>query len=209
MEVLLLDLDETLYAPETGVLTRIDARGDTYLREVLGVPGEHVHSTRRSLRDAHGTTLRGLTLRHRVDPAHYVRFVHDCDLSDLLAPDPALRALLARLPERKVVFTNAPRSHARNVLRLLAVEDAFEQVIALEDLRYLPKPDPSAYAEALSRVQAPARSCCFVDDTRANLVPARALGMRTVWKARGGAPDEHVHHAIAELSELEGLWAPR
>jgi putative hydrolase of the HAD superfamily len=206
VEVLLLDLDETLYPAERGVLQRVDRRINAYLCERIGVPREEVDAVRSTLRHAHGTTLRGLVLRHRVDQDDYLRFVHDCDLSDLLAPDPELRALLERLPPRKVVFTNAPRAHARQVLRLLDIEQVFHDVVALEDLDYLPKPDLSAYREVLSRIAAPASACCLVDDTRANLLPAGTLGMRTVWKARDARTCEYVHHAIAELHELEGLW---
>ena len=206
VDVLLLDLDETLYPPERGVLRRVDERINAYLRERMGIPRHEVDAVRRALRQAHGTTLRGLVLRHTVDQDDYLRFVHDCDLSDLLAPDPQLRELLGRLPPRKVVFTNAPRAHARQVLRLLEVEDAFQDVVALEDLGYLPKPDPAAYSEVLARIGVPASACCLVDDTRANLLPASALGMRTVWKAREARACDNVHHAIAELQELEALW---
>ncbi|HME72714.1 MAG TPA: pyrimidine 5'-nucleotidase [Myxococcota bacterium] len=208
MEVLLLDLDETLYPPERGVLRRVDERINAYLRDRIGIPRHEVDAVRSALRRAHGTTLRGLVLRHTVDQDDYLRFVHDCDLSDLLAPDPQLRELLRRLPPRKVVFTNAPRAHARQVLRLLEVEEAFHDVVALEDLGYLPKPDPAAYHEVLSRIGVSASACCLVDDTRANLLPARTLGMRTVWKAKDARarPGDNVHHAIAELHELEALW---
>jgi putative hydrolase of the HAD superfamily len=206
VEILLLDLDETLYPPECGVLHRVDGRINAYLSERVGIPRQQVDAVRRDLRRAHGTTLRGLVLRHQVDQDEYLRFVHDCDLSDLLAPDPKLRELLGRLPPRKVVFTNAPRAHARQVLRLLRVEEVFQDVIALEDLDYLPKPDPAAYRAVLSRVGVPASACCLVDDTRMNLLPASALGMRTVWKAREARACDEVHHAISELDELEALW---
>ena len=206
VEVLLLDLDETLYPPERGVLRRVDQRINAYLRDRVGIPRHEVDAVRSALRRAHGTTLRGLVLRHTVDQDDYLHFVHDCDLSDLLAPDPQLRELLGRLPPRKVVFTNAPRFHARQVLRLLEIEDAFHDVVALEDLGYLPKPDPTAYHEVLSRMGVPASACCLVDDTRANLLPASTLGMRTVWKAKDARPGDNVHHAIAELHELEALW---
>jgi putative hydrolase of the HAD superfamily len=206
VEVLLLDLDETLYPPERGVLQRVDQRINAYLCDRMGIPREEVDTVRSALRRDHGTTLRGLVLRHQVDQDDYLRFVHDCDLSDLLLPDPALRALLERLPPRKVVFTNAPRAHARQVLRLLEIGEVFHDVVALEDLGYLPKPELASYREVLSRMGVPASACCLVDDTRANLLPASTLGMRTVWMARDARAGDHVHHAIAELHELEALW---
>lgn len=204
MDVLLIDLDDTLYPPERGVLQRLELRINRYLRKELGVPAAEVDGLRASLRDAHGTTLHGLMARHAIDPDHYLRYVHDEDLSDLLRPDPALRALLGRLPGRKIVFTNAPRAHARNVLDLLAVADAFESVLALEDQGYVPKPTTLAFERALAHVGATPSACTLVDDTRQNVIAARRLGLHGVWVAPAwdhGAPD--AYPVVASLHELE------
>lgn len=205
MQVLLLDLDETLYPRGNGVLARVDARINAYLREKIGIPAAEVDALRRALRDAHGTTLRGLEARYEVDAADYLASVHHVDLSDLLAPAPPLRALLGRLPGRKAVFTNAPRHHARQVLRLLELDGAFEAVLTLEDLSLRPKPDPHAYRAVTQRLGVEAERCVLVDDTRANLVGAGRAGMRTVWLAPEPQKDDGVHHVITDLHELETL----
>ncbi len=203
MEVLLLDLDETLYPRGNGVLDRIDGRINAYLRERVGIAAEHVDALRRRLRDAHGTTMRGLEVEHSVDVDDYLGVVHRVDLSDLLAPAPEVSALLQRLPGRKAVFTNAPRHHAEQVLRLLDLDSAFEAVLTLEDLGLRPKPDPRAYDAVTARLGVSAASCVFVDDTRANLIGARSSGMRTVWLAPQPTLDDEVHHVITGLHELE------
>jgi putative hydrolase of the HAD superfamily len=203
MQVLLLDLDETLYPRGNGVLERIDTRINTYLIEKIGIPAERVDAERHRLRDQHGTTMRGLQMHYDVDIDDYLSVVHRVDLSDLLAPAPELRGLLQRLPGRKAVFTNAPQHHAEQVLRLLDLGDAFEAVFALEDLSLLPKPDPRAYAAVTSRLGVRGADCVFVDDTRANLLGARHVGMRTVWLAPEPTHDDEVHHVITGLDELE------
>jgi putative hydrolase of the HAD superfamily len=209
MCTLLLDLDETLYPRGNGVLMRIDARINAYLRERVGIPAGEVDALRSRLRDAHGTTLRGLEAHHLVDPHEYLDIVHRVDLSDLLTPAPEIRALLGRLPGRKAVFTNAPRIHAEQVLRLLALDGAFESVFAIEDLGLRPKPEPHAYDAVTTRLGVDARECVLVDDTRANLIGARRRGMRTVWLAPERPTDGEVHHVIGALHELEHvLQAP-
>ncbi|MCC6640197.1 MAG: pyrimidine 5'-nucleotidase [Deltaproteobacteria bacterium] len=209
MQVLLLDLDETLYPRGNGVLARVDARINAYLHERIGVPAHEVDVVRRRLRDAHGTTLRGLEARYEVDVEDYLATVHGVDLSDLLSPAPGLRALLRRLPGRKAVFTNAPRQHAEQVLGLLDLSDAFEEVVAIEDLSLRPKPDPLAYHAVTARLGVEARACVMVDDTRANVVAGARAGMRTVWLAPTPQDDESVHHVITSLHELERVLAPR
>jgi putative hydrolase of the HAD superfamily len=209
VDVLLLDLDETLYAPSTGVLERTDARIVSWVAARLGVSDPEAQRLRTALWQAHGTTLRGLTVEHGIEPGDYFEHVYGVDLSDLLQPDPELRALLGRLPQRKVVFTNAPRVHARQVLGLLDLADAVDDVIAIEDLGLVPKPAPAAYVTALERIGARPERCCFVDDTAANVLGAARHGMRGVWIAHGRpTPSEPwPHDVIASLCEIETVLA--
>jgi putative hydrolase of the HAD superfamily len=209
VQVLLLDLDETLYPRGNGVLRRIDRRINSFMIERLGIAPEEVDGERLRLRDRFGTTMRGLVERYELDTDEYLRHCHGVDLSDLLRPDPRLRALLRRLPVRKAVLTNAPRAHADQVLRLLGVADLLEQVIALEDLRYSPKPAADAYAAALDRLAVPAEACMFVDDVLTFVRAAIAHGMRGVWMAPTGAADAGAHHVIDDLHALEPLLAGR
>lgn len=209
MQVLLLDLDETLYPKGNGVLSRIDARINSFMIERLQMEPAAVDAERVRLRDRFGTTMRGLAERYELDVDEYLQHCHGVDLSDLIAPDPELRALLDRLPLRKAVLTNAPRAHARQVLGLLGVADLIERVIAIEDLAYAPKPAPTAYATALAQLEIEASACTFVDDVLAFARAAAREGMRAVWKTASApaAREDGVHDVIAELHELEPILA--
>ena len=207
MAVFFFDLDNTLYAEALGVVARIDRRINQYLELRLGIPAAEVDGVRRQFWAEHGTTLRGLMTRHSVDADDYLEFVHDVDLGDLLAPDERLRMLLARLPGRKAIFSNASRAHARRVLGLLGLEGAFETVIGLEDLGYVPKPQPQAFRIALDRLGARAEASTLIDDLRANLRAAKQLGMRTVWVASGAEPpDATIDHVVAHVFEIERIF---
>ena len=201
--MLLFDLDGTLYPVGNGVLERLDARINAYLREHVGIAAAEVDRLRCELRDAHGTTMHGLMARHQIDADHYLDVVHDADLSDLIRPDDRLRAMLERLPGRRVVFTNAPRAHAARVLGLLGISDVFEGVIALEDLAYVPKPRAAAFETVLTRCGVAGEDCFFVDDTRANVLAERRLGMHAVWVAPVTQHDDDVQPAIETVHEVE------
>jgi putative hydrolase of the HAD superfamily len=202
--MLLFDLDGTLYPVGNGVLERLDARINDYLREHVGIAAADVDRLRCALRDDHGTTMHGLMARHQIDADHYLDVVHDADLSDLIQRDDPLRAMLARLPGRRVVFTNAPRAHAARVLGLLGIGDVFESVIALEDLAYVPKPRAAAFETVLTRFGVAGEDCFFVDDTRANVLAARRLGMHAVWVAPATQhSDDDAQSAIETVHEVE------
>lgn len=207
MPLVLFDLDDTLYSRDLGVVARIDRRINRYLEERMGIAPAEVDALRRRYWTEHGTTLRGLMIHHRVDAADYLEYVHDVDLSDVLVADPPLREMLDRLACTKAVFTNSSRAHARSVLRILGVDGCFDAVFCLEDAGYVPKPAPDAYAAVLRRLGAAAGDCALVDDTRSNLLPAKALGMRTVWVAEPRPPEAGIDHVIAEVHEIEGVVA--
>lgn len=210
MSVLFFDLDNTLYPHRLGVVRRIDERINQYLERRLGVPAAEVDALRRRFWAEHGTTLRGLTTRHSVDADDYLAYVHDIELEDLLQPDPELRALLSRLAGRKVVFSNASRVHARRGLERLGLVDAFDAVIALEDLGYVPKPDVHAFQSAFARARTGGESSALIDDLTPNLTAAKRLGMRTIWVAEGhdGSPaDAAIDHVIGRVHEVESVLA--
>jgi putative hydrolase of the HAD superfamily len=52
---------------------------------------------------------------------------------------------LARCPQRKVIFTNAPSCHASRVLQCLGVETHFEKIFDIRFTSYQPKPYPQPY----------------------------------------------------------------
>jgi putative hydrolase of the HAD superfamily len=173
----------------------------------LGIDPATVDTERAALCAQWGTTMRGLLERFALDVDDYLAHCHGVDLSDLLAPDPRLRALLERLPLRKAVLTNAPRRHARQVLDLLGIADLFERVLALEDIGYLPKPAPSAFSTATAVLGVEPGACIFVDDMLASVRAAAEQGLEAVWLAPPDAdlPDDATHHVVRDVHEIEAL----
>lgn len=211
-QFLLLDVDNTLYPPTLGVVDRVDRLINRYLVERVGIAADEVDAIRRGLWASHGTTLHGLMHRADLDPDDYLQFVHDVDLSDLLGPDPALAAMLGRLPLLKVAVTNGSLGHARTVLGHLGITHLFFRVHALEHMGYLPKPYVHAYQSVLAALHTHGADCILVEDSAVNLRGARQLGMLTVHVGSTPAPDADV--SIASIHALEGalpalLAAPR
>jgi putative hydrolase of the HAD superfamily len=90
----------------------------------------------------------------------------------------------------------------------LNLEDVFEDIIDILDIRPYCKPMPEAYTLALSRLGAIAQECIFVDDSTHNLAGARNSGITTVLVNHEPGPDPldlHIRH-IADLPiVLSGL----
>lgn len=188
MDILLFDLDNTLYPPERELFNLIDVRINRFMCERAGIPADQVDRLRRDYWQAYGVTLQGLIRHHGVDPEDYLHYVHDVDVSARLAPDPELREMLAALPQRKAVFTNGSTCHAERVLGALGIADQFETIYDIRVANYLPKPYPQPYHAVLAAVGAAAGRCVMIEDSRDNLRTAKDLGMTTVLVGAGHTP---------------------
>jgi putative hydrolase of the HAD superfamily len=200
----LFDLDNTLYPPECGLWEAIGERINLYLTERLRLPPAEAASLRRRYFQTFGTTLNGLRLEYAIDPLDYLGFVHDLPLAKYLQPRPALDAMLARLPQVKVIFTNADAPHARRVLEHLGIRHHFTDIIDILTLNFVNKPDQLAYQRAVELIAAPPSECLFVEDTAQNLLPAHDLGMRTVLLGPPSA-ERGIDHQISHILELEAV----
>jgi len=180
LEYLIFDLDETIYPRSSGLMQAISHRINRYMIERLGMPPERVSRLRREYWTRYGTTSRGLQLRHSIDVYDYMQFVHDAPLREYIGPNPELDAVLAALPQRKVIFTNATAAHARAVLEVVGVAHHFAAIYDAFFVEHESKPAMGAYRRLLAALHAPAPACLMVEDTARNLRPAKSLGMTTV-----------------------------
>ena len=179
-EAWVFDLDNTLYPAKSNLFSQVDRRMTRFIADFLGLDSESAYRLQKSYLRAHGTTMRGLMDEHGMDPGPFLDFVHDIDLGPV-APDPVLDRALARLPGRKIVFTNGPSDHAFRVMDRLAVAHHFEAVFDIVEADYVPKPEPRAYAALVRRHRLTPERTVMVEDMARNLRPAAALGMTTVW----------------------------
>ena len=127
----IFDLDNTLYPPETEFMALIDGRITEFVMRETGLAYDEARVLQRRFLDDHGTTLAGMMGQYGIDPQHFLDEVHDVS-HDRLVADPVLRAALARLPGRRLVFTNGSARHAERVLESLKLDDLFQDVFHLE-----------------------------------------------------------------------------
>ncbi len=177
--VWLFDLDNTLYPAESEFMGLIEARMTAFMQRETGLGHDEARALQKRYLREHGTTLAGLMANHGVDPEAFLDEVHDVAL-DRLTPDPALDAALARLPGRRLVFTNGGGWHAQRVLERLGIADRFEAVFHIGSADYIPKPRPETFTRMLAAHAVDPHGAAFFEDTERNLQPAADLGMTTV-----------------------------
>ena len=171
---------------------------------LLDLPPAEAAAVRRGYFHSHGTTLAGLMAEHGVDPHEYMAYVHDVEM-DVLEENAPLAAAIARLPGRKLVFTNGDGPYAERVLDRLGLGASFEAVHDIHAMALSPKPAASAYAGLCDAYALDPAACLFADDMARNLEPAKALGMTTLWIDNGseqppGGGRGHIDYSTADLT---------
>ncbi len=203
------DLDETLYPTSNGLMQTIGDRMREWIMREYGLDADEALHLQKRYWKEYGTTLRGLYVERHIDPAGYLKFVHDVPLADFIAPDPKLRAVLERIPQEKVILTNADTAHARRILDVLGVSDLFTRVFDVVCFEYQCKPARVVYERVLEMLPARGDECVLVEDAARNLPPARALGIKTILLGNPGESDAHIENiyqvadAIAKLAADE------
>jgi len=209
IRTIFFDLDDTLYPNTNGLWEAIGKRINAFMVSRLDLPEQRVSTIRDEYLRSFGTTLNGLIANHQVDPQEYLAYVHDVPLENYLRPDPDLQQMLARMPQRKIIFTNSDTGHARRVLAILGVEAYIDRILDIVALDFINKPKPRAYTRALEITSAGnAKNCLFLDDRVENLLPAAEIGMKTTLvgdKSKPNGVDYHVERITDLLSTIPEL----
>ncbi|MEL6645698.1 MAG: pyrimidine 5'-nucleotidase [Pseudomonadota bacterium] len=193
------DLDNTLYPPSARLFDQIEVRMTQWVMDALGVDRARADALRVHYWHTYGTTLAGLMDEHDIDPTPYLHHVHEISL-DHLEPEPALTDAIARLPGRRIVYTNGSEPYARRVLAARGLEDLFDAVYGVEHAGFRPKPERAAF-EAVFTTDGitPDQAAMFEDEPR-NLAVPHAMGMRTVHVAPDPHEADHIHHHTDDLA---------
>jgi len=201
--VWLFDLDNTLHNATPHIFPHINRSMTAYVATHLQLSDEEANALRMSYWQRYGATLLGMMRHHATDPRHFLQHTHQFPhLANMVVFESALRAMLRRLPGRKIVFSNAPRQYAEAVLSSMGVRHEFEAVFAIEHMRFKPKPGVRGFRHLLrDHCLNPAR-CIMVEDTALNLRTAKTLGMKTVWVANSIRLPAYVDLRIKSVLEL-------
>ncbi|KKC23756.1 pyrimidine 5'-nucleotidase [Sphingomonas sp. SRS2] len=203
----IFDLDNTLYPASADLFGLIDQRMGLYVQRLLGLDADEARIVQKRMFREHGTTLSGLMQDHAIDPHEFLAFVHDIEM-DALAEDRRMVEALAKLPGRKLIFTNGDATYAGRVLERLGLSKSFEAIHDIHACAYQPKPHVASYESMVASFKIDPTTALFVEDMARNLKPAKAIGMTTVWVNNGSELGNHEADTSFIDYEIQdvGLW---
>ena len=202
-QVWIFDLDNTLHNASLHIFPHINRSMTAYLQQHLQLDQPAANALRLQYWKRYGATLSGMMRHHATDPEHFLWHTHQfAELRQMVIREPRLRVTLKKLSGKKLVFSNAPQQYARAVLRLLRVEDLFDDVFTIEHTGYCPKPQLAGFMQLLYKHRLQAARCVMVEDSAENLQSAKQLGMRTVWVNGTTRTPAYVDVKIRDVTQL-------
>ncbi len=204
---MILDLDETIYPSSTGLWDLIGDRIFVFIQERLGLDPGEIRTLQYQYFNTYGTTLRGLEINHDIDARDYLDYVHDVPVEKILSPDPALHSILAKYPQRKMIFTNSDKKHTLRVLTRIGIADLIDGTVDVQDIAPHCKPQPEAFQIALDLFGGiQPQECLFIDDSLRNIETAFNLGMSVVHVNEKKQPSL-LYPTIRNLKELPAIFS--
>ncbi|MBI5943929.1 MAG: pyrimidine 5'-nucleotidase [Chloroflexi bacterium] len=198
------DLDDTLYPPSTNLWLAIKQRMNDFMRERMNIPVDEIPALREKYYLQYGTTMRGLQANHEINSDEFLAYVHDLRLQDYLTPDLNQRSVIASLPTRNLIFTNADMPHAERVLTALNLRDLFPVIVDVSAVTPYCKPMPESFeiAMKLAGETDPSR-CVMIDDLRRTTRAAREAGMFSILYGESANGDADAH--FTDWNELPDI----
>ena len=179
----IFDLDNTMYDINLGLFKKISNRITDFIMSKYSLDVDQAKKIQKEYYLKYGLTLRGLIVEKKLEPEEFLDYVHDVEHPELEKND-QLISKIRLLEGKKIIFTNATSNHAKKILKILELENDFDQIIDIKDLEYIPKPDKRSYKkllECLNLTKENLDKTIFFEDTVKNLIPAKELGITTVW----------------------------
>ena len=179
----IFDLDNTIYDINLGLFKKISNRITDFIMSKYSLDIDQAKKIQKEYYLKYGLTLRGLIVEKKLEPEEFLDYVHDVEHPELKKND-QLISKIRILEGKKIIFTNATSKHAKKILKILELEHDFDQIIDIKDLEYIPKPDKRSYKkllECLNLNKENLDKTIFFEDTVKNLIPAKELGITTVW----------------------------
>ena len=179
----IFDLDNTMYDINLGLFKKISNRITDFIMSKYSLDIDQAKKIQKEYYLKYGLTLRGLIVEKKLEPEEFLDYVHDVEHPELKKND-QLISKMRILEGKKIIFTNSTSKHAKKILKILELEHDFDQIIDIKDLEYIPKPDKRSYKkllECLNLNKENLNKTIFFEDTVKNLIPAKELGITTVW----------------------------
>lgn len=202
---LILDVDDTLYSPGTGMFTATKQRAMDFIVASQKLTIDQAIEKSIHYFKNYGSILTGLLTEEKIDPDKFIEYVFSIRVEEYVSPDPKLHQLLQSLSHMKrILFSDSPRPYIERLLNILGIKNDIDGIYDRLFLNYLSKASPESFRIVLNDLMVDGESCLMVDDSPANLKLAKDFKIKTVWISSMNALNKYpfVDHYITEIYQI-------
>lgn len=177
MKTFFIDLDKTLYKPQSGIFEAINSNIKKFMLEYLDIQDKSIENLRVYYVKTYGSTLMGLMKHYNINPEKFLQYAHNIDLSSI-SVNYALKEKLKKIEGKKIIFTSAPKHHALKVLERLDILDQFNDIFDIFESDFIAKPNKKPYIKIIQKFPSPLYT--MIDDMEQNLITAKTFRFKTI-----------------------------
>jgi putative hydrolase of the HAD superfamily len=211
IKALLFDLDGTLLNRDASVHKFINNQYDR-LRKFVGHIPKDTYITRFIELDCRGYVWKDQVYQQMVSEFYIINLKWEDLLQDYLerfkdssVPFPNLKEMLEelKLHDFKLgIITNGKGQFQYDNIKALGIEHYFSTIL-ISEWEGIKKPDPKVFKRGLQQLQVLPDECIFVGDHPNNdILAAKKLGMKTIWKKDQQWNHVEADYIINDLNEI-------
>lgn len=208
----IFDLDGTLYRFDKGsggsfVESRFyqDIKENAYLfliKELEISRKQAVRTYEKIRNEFKGEVSLGLEKTFGIDRYRYFASTWNLLAQKYLEPNENLIPIMEQVKGRSVILTSAPLIWAKNALRFLGIDQYFEGAVFSGEGN-IRKPNPEAFKQALVYFNcSPALVFSIGDQEKTDIIPAKSLGIKTIFVGENSMEADYSLPSISELLPL-------
>ncbi|MDR1694368.1 MAG: HAD-IA family hydrolase [Lactobacillaceae bacterium] len=178
VKTLVFDLDDTLYPKSLGYQKHADEKIAVFLQEKMGMSFDEYKEECNKLREK-GCSTYSLYKEKGTTFEEYLICGCEHDMSKVEYNE-ELHKILASLPYKKIIYTDANRKHVDDTLKYLRLESIFKDIYTVIDAGYIWKSFNGGFESFLKHYNLIPEETIIFEDNLKNLKKAKTLGLHTV-----------------------------
>ncbi|GLX71536.1 HAD family hydrolase [Paenibacillus glycanilyticus] len=211
LTAVIFDLDQTLLDKDCSLVRFADHQYDSFQLKIFGIDkAEFIHqfTLMNHVVRPKEEVYKELIELFQIDPSLITGMLEDLNrnFARYAVGYPGLIEMLEELKASSFqlgMITNGRVFYQRNKIQSLGIENFFDEIIISEAVG-LRKPDPAIFQLALTKLGVAASQSVFVgDNLKADIIPAKELGMATIWKQKNTS-NEAADIVCDDLRDMAG-----
>ena len=126
---LILDADETLYPPDTGLAEAIRLGAKKFIVSKQNLTLEQVNQKIMYFFQSYDSILTGLIAEENINPEEFFSCVFDIPIEKYISPNLELHKVLQDYKRlKKIIFSNSPRYYLERLINILGIDKDIDAI---------------------------------------------------------------------------------